>query len=559
MQLEEIRQKIEALLQLPHETEWIEFKSAEINFDFSKLGQYFSALSNEANLNRKPYGYLLFGIESKKHRIVGTSYRSASGDLNKLKYEIACKTNNRITFSEIYEYQFPQGRVILFEIPAAPQGIPTSWKGHFYGREGESLGPLNLQEIGQIRSQNTRQDWSADICVEASVNDLHPDAVRKARELYSQKNPEQQAEANKWDDITFLNKIKLAVRGQLTRAALVLLGRPEAASFLSPSQAQITWVVYNDKNTELDYKHYGPPFLLQADKVLANIRNLNYRYLPAGTLFPTEITRYDPYVIREALHNCIAHQDYTLRGRISVAEKPDELIFTNPGSFIPGSIEAVIRENSPPLPYRNPLLAQAMVQLKMIDTIGSGIRKMFEKQRERFFPLPDYEFSNGQDTYGPSVTVRIQGKILDENYTRLLIRKPELTLEDVMLLDKVQKHQDLIREQCNYLKKLRLVEGRYPNIYISSFVASEVNQKAQYIKNRPFDDQHYIEMILSFLIEYGKASRKEIDELLFNKLSEVLTPSQKTNKISNILSKMSRDQLICNIGSRRKPIWVKKV
>ncbi|HML76031.1 MAG TPA: putative DNA binding domain-containing protein [Anaerohalosphaeraceae bacterium] len=541
MQPEEIQQKIETLLRLPHETEWVEFKAAQTSFDFGRLGQYFSALSNEANLNQKPSGWLLFGIESKQHRIIGTSFRSAAGDLNKLKYEIACKTNNRITFSEIYEYQFPQGRVVLFEIPPAPQGIPTSWDGHFYGREGESLGPLNLHEIEQIRSQNTRQDWSADICVEASVNDLHPDAIRKARELYSQKNPEQQDEVDKWDDITFLNKIKLAVRGKLTRAAIVLLGRSEATSFLSPSQAQITWVVYNDKNTELDYKHYGPPFLLQADKVLANIRNLNYRYLPAGTLFPTEITMYDPYVIREALHNCIAHQDYTLQGRISIAEKPDELIFTNLGSFIPGSIEAVITENSPPAQYRNPLLAQAMVQLKMIDTIGSGIRKMFEKQRERFFPLPDYEFSQGQNTYGPSVTVRIQGKILDENYTRLLIRKPDLKLEDVMLLDKVQKHQNLIREQCNYLKKLRLVEGRYPNIYISSVVAEIFETKEDYIKNRAFDDSYYKQLIIDYLRKYGQAKRREIDRLLWDKLSDILTVSQKKHKIKNILSAMSKN------------------
>jgi ATP-dependent DNA helicase RecG len=321
----------------------------------------------------------------------------------------------------------------------------------------------------------------------------------------------------------------------------------------------MTWVVYDEKNSSRDYEHFGAPFLLQADRVLAKIRNLNYRYLPEGTLFPTEITQYDSYVIREALHNCIAHQDYTLCGRISVAEKPDELIFTNPGSFIPGSVEAVVIQNSPPAHYRNPFLAAAMVQLKMIDTIGSGIRRMFQIQRDRFFPLPDYEFSQEQNTGLPSVAVRIQGKILDENYTRLLIRKPDLRLEDVMLLDKVQKHQKIAKEQCDYLRKLRLVEGRYPNLYISSVVALEVNKKAQYIKNRGWDDQYYIDMILALLDKFKQVSRKELDELLIDKLPDVLSEEQKKKKISNLLYRLSRkDKLILNKGTLKTPKWIKR-
>ena len=116
---------------------------------------------------------------------------------------------------------------------------------------------------------------------------------------------------------------------------------------------------------------------MNVERVLAKVRNLRYRYLPDETLFPTEVDQYDPWVIREALHNCIAHQDYELRGRISIVETPDELIFTNVGSFIPGDVEKVIVQDSPPEIYRNPFLATAMVNLNMIETIGGGIKKMF--------------------------------------------------------------------------------------------------------------------------------------------------------------------------------------
>lgn len=104
------------------------------------------------------------------------------------------------------------------------------------------------------------------------------------------------------------------------------------------------------------YEHFGPPFLLKSDHVYAKIRNLTYRYLLDNSLFPTEIKQYEPYLIRETLHNCIAHQDYELQGRINVVERPDELLFTNMGSFLPGSVEKVISTDAPPERYRNAFL-----------------------------------------------------------------------------------------------------------------------------------------------------------------------------------------------------------
>ena len=165
--------------------------------------------------------------------------------------------------------------------------------------------------------------------------------------------------------------------------------------------------------------------ILAVDQVFARIRNLKYRYLPDASLFPTEITQYDPWVIRETPHNCIAHQDYSQGGRINVVEEPESLFFTNLGDFIPGSVEEVIRRDAPPELYRNRFLAEAMVNLNMIDTIGSGIKRMFTKQRQRYFPLPDYDLSEPG-----RVKVRIIGKLIDEKYTRMLMQRTDLDLMD---------------------------------------------------------------------------------------------------------------------------------
>ena len=56
MNQSELLELLNSLLRLSHETECIEFKEAKDKFSFDKLGQYFAALSNEANLKQKECG-----------------------------------------------------------------------------------------------------------------------------------------------------------------------------------------------------------------------------------------------------------------------------------------------------------------------------------------------------------------------------------------------------------------------------------------------------------------------------------------------------------------------
>ncbi len=552
MTQEELKTLLDELRDLPSETEWIEFKEAKNTFHFDEIGKYFSALSNEANLNNQPFGWLVFGISDKTRKIVGTRYRPNRSDLESLKTEVANKTTSRITFIEIHELPLPEGRLIMFQIPAAPRGIPIAWDGHYYGRDGESLGALNLQEIERIRNQGLAYDWSAQICEGATIDDLNAAAITKARQNYKEKFPLKAQEVDSWDDFTFLNKAKITIRDKITRAAIILLGKDESEHFLSPSVAKMTWVLKDERNVEKDYEHFGPPFILNVEAIYAKIRNLKYRYLLNSTLFPTEVTKYDPWVIREVLNNCIAHQDYDLGGRISIVENPDDLIFTNLGNFIPGSVEKVIEQDAPPEQYRNPFLATAMFNLNMIDTVGGGIKKMFLLQRQRFFPMPDYDLSEPT-----KVKVRIIGKVIDENYTKMLISKTDLNLKTVICLDKVQKKIKLTKDEFKLLKAQKLVEGRYPNLFVTAKIAAITEDKTTYIKYRAFDKQYYKSMVIDFIKEFKSATRQDIDRLLLNKLPDILEEQQKKSRISNLIYEMSKkDKAIRNIGSDKKPCWV---
>ncbi|MCK4842577.1 MAG: putative DNA binding domain-containing protein, partial [Methylococcales bacterium] len=444
----DIKTKLDYLLSKGFESEVLEFKEAKSNYDFKKLGKYFSALSNEANLMGKQDAWLIFGVKDKDKNITGTNYRSSSATLHSLKEEIANKTTHRLTFKEIYALNTPEGRVILFQIPPAPRGLPIAWEGHYFGRDGEALNPLNIEEIERIRKQGLDNDWSIGLCEKANISDLSEEAILKARELYTVKNPNLADDIKQWDDLTFLNKAKLCIKGKMTRTAIILLGKSESEHFISPAVAKITWILKDRDNIEKDYAHFSCPFLLSIEEVYNKIRNLKYRYLPDGSLFPEEVDCYAPYIIREALNNCIVHQDYSLGGKINVIESEEStLTFSNVGAFIPESVENVINTDAPESKYRNHFLSNAMVNLNMIDTIGSGIKRMFTIQSKKYFPLPEYTLINEQ------VKVSITGKVLDINYARKLAQMPTLALEHIMLLDKIQKHKPLDEAEIKQLRR----------------------------------------------------------------------------------------------------------
>ena len=550
MEQKEIELELAKLRKLPAETEVVEFKEAKNTFDFSKLGKYFSALSNESNLKGKLYAWLVFGIENKCHAIVGSQFRPQRKDLDSLKSEIADKTTNRITFIEIYELQFPEGRVIMFQIPAAPKGLPVAFEGHYYGRDDEDLGPLNIEEFERIRAQAVTDDWSAAIISDSTINDLDENAIEVARENFKNKFPEKSAEVDKWDTITFLNKARITIKGQITRAAIILLGKEESEHLISPAEAKIRWLLKDDFGNDKDYMIISCPLFLAVEKIYSKIRKIKYRYIKDESLFPDEVDQYEPYAIREALNNCIAHQDYTKHGRINVIEMGDQLIFTNLGSFIPGSVEKVVKEDAPEEYYRNRFLATAMFNLKMVDTAGGGIKKIFQFQRKRYFPMPDYDLDYGK------VKITITGKVLDMEYAKVLLRNPDLSLEEIITLDKVQKRMRLTEYEERHLKAKKLIEGRKPNYFISLNLAQKTGQRANYSKNSAFDKTYYLDLIQKAIKEHSYLDRQEIDELLWKKLPEWMDEKQKKIKINNLISELRKKGRIRNDGNDAKPKWV---
>lgn len=522
-------------LRYHHEDEVVEFKKAENNFDFDDLGKYFSALSNEANLRDKAFAWIVFGVHDKSREVLGTSFKNNMKSLQKLKQDLSQHTTDNNTFREIHELKIDGKRVLMFQIPAAPRGIPMAWKGHFYGRRGESLVALDMSKYEEIRRQVTDVDWSKRIIEGATIDDLDEEAIAEARKGFKEHYPKLKKEVDGWSDEVFLNKAKLTIGGKITRTAILLLGKPESVHFLDHI-GEIVWRLAGKDNVG---QVFSIPFLLTTTEVMHKIRNYPFKIFPNESFLPGEGMKYDTETILEALHNCIAHQDYTQNARIIVIERENELEFSNSGRFFEGTYEDYITGERIPKHYRNPFLAQAMANIKMIDTEGFGIHKMFVSQKDRYLPMPDYDKSDNEN-----VVLTLPGNVIDENYSLLLLEHTDIDLTTAVLLDRVQKGKPLNGNSIKMLRKEGLIEGRKPHLYVSKRIAKATNLEVEYTLKKGFDDAECQQWIIKALKDHTELSRKQINELLWSKLPIDFSDKQKLSKIKNLLYKMHRNNII---------------
>ena len=529
------------------ENEVIEYKTAEKQYDTNKLGKYLSALSNEANLREIEYAWILLGVNNER-QAVGTQFLLEESKRQLLKHEIAANTTGGLTFREIIPIEVEGKRILMFKIPAAPRNIVTKWKGIAYGRSGESLEPLSQDKYDAIRYQRPVDDWSAHVVEDATIKeDLDELALAKARIMFKKvydKTPPEMVDA--WTTEEFLRHSGILNNGKLTRGALLLLGKTTSAYKLAPAVPQITWTLINEDGRKIDYKHFTIPFILTVDEVLAKIRNLTMREMPGGTLFPEKLMQYDDFIIREVLHNAIAHQDYTLCQRINFIEAPDFLYYSNAGTFYPGTLENALDTLKQQKFYRNECLCKGMVSFNMIDTVSSGIQTIFYKQKERHFPMPDYEINENV----PEVNVKIYGRLIDEKYVELLKRDSSLSLKECIWLDAIQKGRPVTDEALRILNRKRLIEGHKPNYIISQSVAQKTHQLPEYTKQKGLDKAKLINMLQQIIENAGESGilLNDIYEYMKDTLPSTKSVEAKKRTLRYLLQHLKERGVICLDG-----------
>ena len=527
--------------------EWKEFKNLKNSFCGDEKDDVISYVSAIANMEG---GFLVIGVHDKTLEIVGTDTYNYDRQKAILRLTDRC-ANLSSEGLDIIEYitSDTQRKVWVIRIPKHLPKRPVYAHDKAWQRIEDSLVELTSERLNTILDEPlfTGNDWSAEIVPNATIDDLDEVAIAKARVMFKKVHSRIPAEeVNAWSVPEFLSNAGVMIDGGITRAAIILLGKPVSVFKLRPAVVRVTWSLRNEKQDVVDYEHFTAPFILTVDQILAKVRNLTMREMPGGTLFPDVMQQYDDYSMREILHNCIAHQDYTLQERINLVENPGFLYYANGGSFIPGTVQKALATHGPQRHYRNECLCNAMVNFNMIDIVGRGIRKIFNQQWERRFPMPDYEI----DAVKKEVAVRLYGNAINEKYTKLLKENKDLSFEDCLLLDAVQKGRTLHEEDLQQLLSRGLIESNNGLYTISLDIARKTKQVSEYTKLKGLERDKLKIMAQQVVKNAGEDGIKL--DAIFRFLKDALptgkTDDQNKRLVRRLLEEMQTDGMIKSEG-----------
>jgi len=353
-------------------------------------------------------------------------------------------------------------------------------------------------------------------------------------------------ECDRMSDAEFLETVGATKDGKISRAALILLGRWKSDNLLPTPNIRIRWNRWENEDDYSDSEVYNIPFILAIDDIVSKVFSRKREYITPGTTMVNKFDTYDDFVLRESIHNMVCHRDYTEQAYITVREfLGDRVDFINNGSFIPGSVEnVIIRQNRAWV--RNPAMMELMTRLGMTEEAGRGIRRMFRAQQERLFPMPEYDLSE-EDW----IRVTIHGKDINTNYRDILLHYPDISLEDLYLLDCVQKRKLIPQDDAERLKKTGFIIGRRPNYEIRSIYDSSGDTKNK--ADTKQENDNYRKIISEYISMHGSATNTEIESILFDEFPAVMSPKQKKTKIRNLLRSMRDNGAIRNGGTIRYP------
>jgi ATP-dependent DNA helicase recG-related protein len=510
------RRTIEELKTLRESEDKVEFKEAK-NGTFSYNGGdkakpadrrrcilgYVVAFCNEGG------GSLVFGMHDKyPHKVVGTSL--AQDGLGELENKIYRDIGIRPTIYELYEDEAAKrGRVLVIDVPGRPVGRVFKFEDVPLMRVGEELRPMSDEMLRAIFTEQ-EQDFSAEVCREASLSDLSSEAITILKQKYAAKqgNPAFLS----LPDTQVLSDLRLVTDHKVTYAALILLGREERLQQLLPQSRVI--LEYRKSEGIIPYSNrieYQQPFYLMIDQLWhdINLRNDKLDVNEGSYIF--NIPSFSEEVIREAINNAVAHRDYRRMGETFILQYADKLVVKNAGGFPLGvTPENLLRVQSTP---RNRLLADVLAKTGIVERSGQGVDKIYRNMLSEGKDEPDYSHS---DEF--KVELHLSAVIKDVAFAQFLTSEqrelPEedrLSVFDVLALSQIKedKRADIESSILESLLKRGMIErhGRTKGVYyvLSKSYYEYAGKEGEYTRQASWTVEQASSLILGHLSSFPRA------------------------------------------------------
>lgn len=518
------------------EDENLEFKEAKHGFDSKKLVRYCAALANEGG------GWLVLGVTDKKpRRVVGSG---AFRDLEERKHWLLQKLHLRIEASEI---DHPQGRVVVFSVPCRPSGVPIAADGDYVMRSGSSLTSMTPEKLKSIFDEGG-PDFSAEICPDANFDHLDTYAIETFRSYWLKRSGN--SALSKMSHRQLLDDSDLSIDGQLTFAALLLLGTPRALGrFLPDAEVVFEWRL-RETSTQYDQrKEFRKGLFLCFDEIWEEINGRNQVHQYQNGLFRAEIPTFREKPIREAILNAVAHRDYRTPGSIFIRQSPTSLEVSSPGGFPEGiTVENIIWKQKP----RNRRIAENLARVGLVERSGQGADLMFEWAVRDSKPLPDFHRT---DPY--EVVVRLDGQVRDEKFVRFLEeicaeKQVLFGVDELLVLEKIRdgkKVDNRFDENVRQLLEMGAIERHGRKKYtLSNRYYAMVGKKGVYTRKRGLDKETNKALLLQHIVRNAKtgSTAREFQQVL---------PNCTRNQIYPLISELKKEGKIEAVGNRRNAVW----
>lgn len=522
------------------EGEHLEFKEAKSNFHFERLVRYCAALANEGG------GVIILGVTDRRpRRVVGS--RAFATDLERTKAGLVERLRLRIAATELAH---ADGRVVIFEVPSRPIGMPIQYEGAYWMRAGEDLVAMTPDQLRRIFDE-AGPDFSAEICVRATLDDLDPAAIARFRALWRRKSGN--AALDTVSDEQLLADAELVVDGGVTYAALILLGtRRGLGRHLAQAEAVFE---YRGSEASIPFQQreeYRRSFLLFEDELwqTINLRNDLHHYQDG--FFVGDIRTFNEAVVREAILNAVSHRDYRLGGSVFVRQFPRRLEIISPGGFPPGiTADNILRKQSP----RNRRIAETLVRCGLVERSGQGANRMFEGCIREGKHRPDYA---GTDDH--EVRLTLPGEVQDPRFVVFLGRIGEETLsrfvtEDFLVLDAIRREQPVpqaLRERIPELRDRGVIEihgrGKGTRYLLSRRFYELAGEAGTYTRRRGLDRATHKALLLRHIEDNQQEGTR------FQELLQVLPELGRTT-VQNLVRELKAEGLVHSTGRTRGALW----
>lgn len=474
---------------------------------------YVTALCNEKG------GSLVIGMEDKyPHKVVGT--RQNENSTGELEANIYRDTGIRPKIYELYEDEAEKkGRVLVIDVPSRPAGTVFKFEDVPLMRVGEELKPMSDEVYLSIIQEN-EPDFSQQICRDATLDELDPDALSVLKEKYAKKqnNPIFLTLSNR----QILSDLQLITDEGVTNAAVILLGKEDFIKRVYPQASVMLEYRHSESQITFDNRiSYSQPFFIMIDRLWHDIDLRNGKFQIKEGPYIFDVPYFNEEVIRESINNAITHRDYTRHSETVIKQYPQKLIVTNAGGFPHGvTIDNILTVPSTP---RNRLLADVLSKTGIVERSGQGIDKIFYRTLSEGKEAPDY---SGSDAFNVELILSaiIQDKafaLFIESVQQNLAEDNKLSVFEIVVLDKIRRNEKTTALDKAVIKQLmdrNLIEKRGKTNGIHYILCRSyyefTGNTAEYSKKSDWNTSQVTSIIIPFLTKYNKAKMGDFVKLL---------------------------------------------